>query len=354
LHTPRLGYFGTLAFDANWATNTANEARVTANQALIVALGMSIAGEDKIVNFPVNATDASHASDPACKGCHAQLDPFKQYFRQSYTLYYGDQTDNAQISAPAGFSIGGVTATGHGVGDLSNTLATHPRFPLAWAQKLHFWANSTAALEDDPELIRIATAFQASKLDFKTLVRELFSSPLITLASGTKTTVANGVILSISRRDQFCASLSNRLGLPDVCGMESIKLTKEQAAISSRALLMPVDTYYRAYALPSLPTNPDLFYRQSTEAICRLVADQVVDLKTGTSRYTSANASAALDDFVATVMALVPSDPRAAEARAILADNLDASQKGGASATDALKATFTLACIAPTSVVVGL
>ena len=31
------------------------------------------------------------------------------------------------------------------IGDLMTTLASHPRFPLAWAQKLQFWANSTAA-----------------------------------------------------------------------------------------------------------------------------------------------------------------------------------------------------------------
>ena len=208
LHTPRLGFFGTLAFDANWATNQTNEARVTANQALIVALGQSIAGETVLVNFPVNATDASHATDPACKGCHSQLDPYKQFFRQSYSLYYGDQTDATVAALPANFSLGGVTSTGHGVGDLANALAKHPRFALAWALKLHFWANSTPADESDPEVLRIAAAFQASKLDFKTLVREVFSSPLVTFASGTQTTLNNGVIDSITRRDQFCASLS--------------------------------------------------------------------------------------------------------------------------------------------------
>ena len=355
LHTNRMGFFGTLAFDANWGTNITNEARVTANQALIVALGSSIAGESTIVNFPVNATDASHASDPACQGCHSQLDPYKQFFRQSYSLSYGDQTDATELNSTAGFNFGGTNITGKGVQDVANIFVGHERLPIAWVGKLHFWANSTPAIDTDPEVIRIAAAFKGSSFDFRTLVRELFSSPLVTWASATTTTTTNGVIVSISRRDQFCASLSTRLGLDDVCGMTAIKPTNDQKTISQRALLLPVDTYYRAYALPSLPTNPDLFFRQSTESICKLVGDQVVDVKApGTSKYLGAEPDKAIADFVGNIMAIVPSDPRAAQATAILKDNFTAAQASGVNATDALKATFTLACIAPTSVVVGL
>lgn len=352
LHTQRLGFFGTLAFAANWATNAANDARVTANQALIVALGATASG-GATGDFPLSPSDAEHANNPACVGCHLQLDPLKQFFRQSYTLYYSDQTDNAQITEPAGFSFGGINARGQGVGDLARILAEHPRFALAWAQKLHFWATSTDALEDDPELTRIAEAFRASNFNFKTLVRELFSAPLITLERRTQTTNAKGIRLSIARRDQFCASLSARLGLPDVCGMNSTKPTSTQATVSARAIVMPVDGYYRGFALPSLPTRPDLFYRQSAEAVCGLVANQVIDVTTG-SKYSSQNADAALDDFVATVMNVAPSDARAAEARAILADNYAAAIKANATPTAALKSTFTLACLAPSSVLVGL
>ena len=350
LHTQRLGFFGTLAFDANWPTNAANSARVTANQALIVALGASVGGEAVPPGFALDPADADHAG-PACIGCHAQLDPLRKYFRQSYTVYYSDQTGNA--NGPGTFMFDGVNATGNGVADLANTLAAHPRFALAWAEKLHFWATSTAALSDDPELLRVAAAFKDSNFEFKTLVRELFSSPLITLESKTKTTAEKGVLLSISRRDQFCAALSSRLGLPDACGMHVTKPTTIQAKVNGRAVVMPVDTYNRGFALPSLPTRPDLFYRQSAESVCGLIADQVVDA-TGTSKYRSQNAEAAMDDFVATVMNIPPSDARSAPARAILADNYTASIQANATPTDALKATFTLACISPTSMLVGL
>ncbi len=353
IHTPRIGYFGTLAFDANWGTNASNEARVTANQSLIVAIGESILGEDTIVKFPVNATDANHATNPACAGCHSQLDPFKQYFRQSYSLTYHDQTDTTQLAQPAGFNIGGVQAQGQGVLDLAKIFASHPRFQLAWAQKLYFWASSTPALEDDPELVRIGAAFAKANYDFKTLAREVFSSPLVTLSAATKTTQTNGVIDSIARRDQFCAALSNRMGLKDVCGMATVKPTGTQSTIAARALLMPVDTYYRAYALPSYPTNPDLFFRDSVESVCRLVADQVVDVAAG-SKYSSKSSDQAMADFVATVMNVGSADPRHAAALAILKDNYAAAIAAKATPTDALKSTFTLACIAPTSIAIGL
>ena len=355
LHTQRIGFFGTPGFDANWATNSSNEARVTANQSLIVSIGQSIDGENTLVNFPVNASDADHASNPACAGCHSQLDPFKQYFRQSYTYSYHDQLDTTQLAQPAGFSIDGVTVnSGTGISAIAQILATHPRFALAWVAKLHFWANTTQAREDDPEVQRIAAAFAASNFDFKTLARELFSSPLITLASVTKTTGENGVILSIARRDQYCTALSNRLGLPDVCGQTSNVKTSAQSTIASRAVLMPVDTYYRAYALPALPTNPDLFYRQSVESMCGLIANQIIDVTPGPSKYVSTDVNTAINDFVTIVMDLPASDPRAASANAILVDNFTAAKGTGVTATDALKSTFTLACIAPSSVILGL
>ncbi len=344
LQTQRMGFFGTLAFDANWPTNLANEGRVTANQALIVALGLSIADEDTIQNFPVNARDRDHSADPDCAGCHSQLDPYKQFFRRSYSLHYGRQQDSAVLKVPPTFAIAGVMAGGDGVADLANVFTSHPRFALAWALKLHSWANSTQALESDPEIARVADAFRASNFDFKTLVRELFSSPLVTYASATATTTANGIVTSIARRDQFCSSISVRLGLSDVC---------RTTDIATKASLMPVDSYYRSNAFPSFSTDPDLFYRQTVEYICNAVSEMVVDAP-GKSRYTGSAPDAAMDDFVAQVMGLAPSDPRAAPARRILAANYEDSIGGGADRSAALKATFTLACIAPSSVGIGL
>lgn len=354
LRTERLGFYGTLAFQANWGTNATNEARVTANQALIVGIGKSVSGSSD-TPFPVDATDADHAANPACVACHNQLDPYKQFFRQSWSLYYNEQSDPLVRNSSAGFAFEGVTKAGKGIEELAQILAAHPRVPVAWVSKLQFWANSTPAIESDPEVLRIAKAFADSNFDLKTLVRETFSSPLVTWASETQTTKTNGVIVSIARRDQFCASLSNRLGIDDLCGMLSTSPTTTQRQVAQPALLLPVDGYYRSFALSSLPTHPDLFFRTSAEAICRLSADQVIDVANGdSSKYVSADAPSAIADFVTNVMALGPSDPRYERAKAILSDNFDQSKASGATATDSLKATFVLACLSPTSVVVGL
>lgn len=354
VHADRIGFFGTPAFAANWATNNTNIMRVTANQALIVAAGQSIQGEDVLVTFPVDATDASHASNPACTGCHNQLDPYKQFFRNSYSIYYSEQQDSAQKNAASGFAIAPLNQKGKGVADLANIFAGNPRFPVAWVAKLHFWANSTPAIETDPEVLRIAQAFSSSSFDFKTLVRELFSSPLITWAAETETTKTNGVINSIARRDQFCASLSNRLQLNDVCGQLTITPSNAQRTIATRALMLPNDTYFRSYALPSLPTNPDLFFRQSTEAICALVGDQVVSTADG-AKYSPNHPDEAIEDFVTNVMGVPPGDPRYAQAKAILSDNFtEASTVGRVDKLTAMKATFQLACLSPSSVMIGL
>ena len=66
-------------------------------------------------------------------------------------------------------------------------IATHPGFAAGWAQKLCFFANSKACTPSDPEFKRVEKAFIDSNFDFKTLVVELFSSPLITAQERTKT-----------------------------------------------------------------------------------------------------------------------------------------------------------------------
>jgi len=354
LRTPRPGFLGTLAFAANWGTNVSNQARVTANQTLIVALGQSIIPAAAIAPAPVSASDAEHSTDPACAGCHAVLDPLRQFFRQSWSFAYHDQTDAAQAAIPATFQFGGVTQGGAGVGDLAAILAAHPHFAMGWVQKLRFWATSAAADETDPEMQRIAAAFQASGHDFRVLVRELFSSPLVTQARSTATAQRQGVRLSIARRDQFCTALSHRLGLPDVCGQESVAPTSAQRNVASRAVLMPADAYYRAAELPALPRSPDLFYRTSAEAVCLLVADQVVGTTAVPARYAPSAPHEAIADMVAMVMGLPASDPRATPARHILTEHFASAAGAGASARDALRSTFTLACLAPSSVGIGL
>lgn len=354
LKTPRVGFFGTLAFQSNWATNAANVARVTANQTLIVALGKSFDGSSSTVPIFDSTLDPTHATPgSSCYSCHQSLDPFRQFFRQSYSLFYHDQTDSSQRRIPAAFGFDGVQASGEGVRDLAQILASHPRFAVAWTQKLCSWANSSPCMEDDPEFVRIASVFQRSGYRWKTLVRELFSSPLITMSRNTKTKEVRGAALSVARRDHFCVALSNRLGIPDVCAMSTADPSSLATAIRRYASFVPVDGYDRGLELSSLSADPNPFFRIATESMCILLSERVVDAG-AQSRYSSLQPDSAMDDFVATIMTLLPSDPRAAAARAILREHFDAARSAGGSTSDALRSTFTLACSSPSSVLMGL
>jgi hypothetical protein len=53
-------------------------------------------------------------------------------------------------------------------------------------------------------------------------------------------------------------------------------------------------------------------------------------------------------------MALPPSDARSVPAQALLQAHFEASLATGASPSDALKSTFIAACLAPSSISVGL
>ncbi len=356
LTVPRVGFFSTPAFFANWATNTSNQSRVTMNQALIVALGRSF--DDANVTVPVSETalDKEHAApDTACYGCHRALDPMRQYFTQAYTLPYRDQREAAKQAQEGVFAFDGVTGSGGGLDELARLLSEHPRFALAWAQKLCFYANSAGCSEDDPELVRVSDAFRASRHDFKTLVRELFSSPLVTGAAPTKTFTDRGVVVSITRRDHLCVALSNRLGLPDVCGISGMPgLTPLQTRASVLSTSLPEDSYSRGAEAPVLGSDTSLFFRSVTENLCRHIAPQVVSPTAGTGKWTGQDPEAAFPDLVRTVMGLPDGDPRAAAAQQILRDHFGAARATGATATDALRSTFALACMSPSAVAVGL
>lgn len=348
LRVPRVGFFGTPAFFANWSTNTSNQARVTMNQTLIVALGRSFDDTNNTVPLTSPGLDAQHASDPACYACHKTLDPMRQVFRQAYTLAYHEQQDPAQLALHGVFAVDGVTQPVDNVQELASALASHPRFATAWTQKLCFWANSASCSEDDPEFQRVATAFAKSGFSWKALVRELLSSPLVTGAHDTLTFADQGMTISVSRRDQLCAAMSMRLGVANICNIgRAPGLTQ----------LVPSDGYSRGATAPVMATDPSLFYRAATEQLCRAFADSVVDTTVmgKPSRYSSKAADAAITDMTQTVMGLVPSDPRAATLHQILSDHFSkASKTTGISATDALKSTFVLACSSPTSVSIGL
>ena len=203
LGTPRVGFFTTPSFLAEWNTNKSNQARVTLNQTLIVALGHAISPQNAALPPSIAAVDQMHAPQgSACFACHQSLDPLRQFFRQQYSLSFHLQSTAAQISLPGSFGFRGVTASGHTVFDLANLLAAHPDFAVAWTQKLCTYANSSPCDETDPEFQRVVKVFVDSNFSWSALTVELFSSPLVSYGQETQT-ADEGEVFPVARRDHL-------------------------------------------------------------------------------------------------------------------------------------------------------
>jgi len=350
VRTPRVGYFTTPAFFANWTTNNSNQHRDTLNQALIVGLGRSINPVDKGTSTVLdNGKDGQH-SDPTspCYSCHQTMDPMRNIFRKSFTYSYHTQHDPAQTFATASFDYLGETAKLDSFDDFANALIAHPLYASAWVQKLCYYANSSGCSEQDPEFKRVVKAFVDSSYNFHTLLTELFSSPLVTGQEATKTWRELGETVSIARQDHFCAALTNRLQLAtSLCVGITDNTTK--IAVTNN---IPLDGYLRGAEAPALSTDQTPFYRGATESLCAYAAGLTVD-KTK-SRYDSTKKDAAITDFVANIMGITSADPNSAVVTQLLTEHYDAAIAAGAKPTDALKSTFIVACLAPTSVAIGL
>ena len=359
LSIPRVGFFSTPAFFANWPTNISNQMRVTLNQTLIVALGAQVDGADGTVTPGSPGLDTVHAAEPSCAVCHQTLDPLRSIFSATYSWNYHNQLDTTLSAQKGMFVFRGVIQPVASMSDFGGVLAGHPLFAAAWAQKLCYYANSSPCYSADPEFQRVVTVFQDSGFSWNTLVAELFSSPLVTNATETQTADANGEVVAVSRRDHLCAALDNRLGLSDVCGLKAVTKKQQQATVAQIASGLPSDGYGRGSTIPVLPNQPTLFYRAAIENICVAVAAEVIDVAAanqtaGVKYWSSSDPQTAISDFVSIVMALPASDPRAAPAAQLLQTHFSTALQQGATATDALKSTFVTACLAPSAVSIGI
>jgi hypothetical protein len=386
LSLPRVGFYTTPAFLALWNTNDSNQHRVTANQTLLVALGQAFTAENTIIPFSNAGLDASHAvAGSECVGCHATLDPMRNFWANQ--LDYNDRNDfparanfmgGAANPRPTSivdeFAFGDFKATGASTADIGNYLQMVtdgnglPRFAISVTQQLCFYANSTACSESDPEFRRVVGSFVSSNFNFAALIKEFFASPLVTgtVATGTFT-AANSVPVSVTRRDHFCAALSNRLGKADICVQATTLPSTTQTATAKIAAAITTDAFSRGAQSPVTPSDPTLFYRSATEELCENIAPQVVDASTGTV-YSSTDVAGSIKGMVETIMGYPPTDPLHDMAIQILTDHNTmatsaATTTGGrpgstggstSKATTALRSTFVLACESPTAVGLGL
>jgi hypothetical protein len=305
-----------------------------------------------------------------------------RYFRSNLTMNYSQQQDKTQTAVTGSFLFDNVVANADPSLDyLAAQIAAHPQFKTAWTLKLCAWANSGTCLATDPEVQRVAQVFAASNYSWNALVRALFTSPLVTYASSTLTATTNGAVVPIARRAQLCSTLGNRLGLGDVCGYNDVPLTFGSGELTSAlpsppgcncpqgvtctgtcpdpgpvppsAAQLPTDGYSRGVANALYINGPDPFFRSSAEQICANVADLVVDTASSPV-YSSTTPAAVTTSIASMVHGLMGLDSsRDAQPIAILTDHYTSAAAAGHPPTEALKSTFTAACLSPWVMSVG-
>ncbi len=361
---PRVSFFSTPAFFAVWNTNDSNQHRVTANQAMLGAIGLGYTNADSAIKLPPTTTaiDGEHALDgSACYGCHKSLDPLRQFWGNSFD--YNDKQFTGKSAGPASFGYANVSSNGKTLADFGGFLKqvtdeqvtgnALSRFALEMTQKLCFFANSSKCDETDPEVRRVAQAFETSSFKFDVLVSELFSSALVTNAEATKTNQEYGATVSILRRDQFCQALSNRLAVPDICEIALPTPTGVTSAMNRLAGALPADSFSRGVAAPVTPSDPSLFFRAASELLCEAVAAKVVD-SGANARFVSTDVAAGIEGLVTTLMGVPASDPRHQAAVIVLTSHFNDAKASGATATNALRSTFSAACQSAPSLALGI
>jgi hypothetical protein len=345
LDTPRVGFFTTPAFAARWPTNDSNLARVLINQTMIVALGQPIDLTNTTPPQSLEALDQAHAAPGStCYKCHQSLDPMRQFFRQSYSLYFSKQYDATVAAVPGQFAFHGASVAGTSILDLGAQLAAHPMFAAAWVQKLCTYATSQRCDESDPEFVRLVGVFTGSNYGWNALVKALFASPLVTYRKETATATGAGQAFPIARQGHLCATLSARLGVADLCGLDVNSGVGSDDVVKKVSSSWPSDQYSRGNPLPSLAGDPSLLTRGGMESLCAALADRFVDAGPA-SGYLSSDPDAAVHKLTTTLMGLT--SDRAAEPLELLQCHYKAALASPASPGDALKSTFVLACLSP-------
>lgn len=341
--TDRVGFFTQLGFQVTWPTNEDNAERITINQTLMTSLGGTFDGS-LVANFAPTNVDGEHSEiGSACYGCHQTLDPMREVFRYSYSHYYGLQTNQETIdSLIPYFAFQGVQQPLTGVTSLAELMANHPSFHKAWVQKLCFMVNGAACPETTSEFEAVVSAFRSSNSDFKTMLKSLLSSNLTTNVDCLDG--STGYIRSITRRDQLCASLSNRLGVDNICGegLTSGARSGLQRNVATAVTSMPKDTFARGEVNPLVITETGLFTRASREVVCTVVAESAY----GTA-FGSLSRDEAIDAMVTRVMGLPVGDARREPSLAVLRDHVTEGMASGASERVALQSALVVACMSP-------
>lgn len=335
---PRVGFFSQPAFQANWVTNADNDYRVLINQTLIATLDATFSAADPTDDLLPSQIATDHAAPGTqCYGCHRLMDPIRGYFSSTMNVDYSYKKN----ATPAAFAFFGHKRKGGDIETFAAELGKHPRFALAWTQKLCMFATAHRCDESDPEVQRIAKVFKDSGFKFKRLVVELFTSPLVTRAEHVQTFESVEPFISVNRRASLCNFLEERTGVATICTNKNVVPALNQ--ISG-------DSFARGEVDLVQAGATSAFHMAAAERLCNAVAPIAV---TTTSRYKPSDANV-IENIVAGLMGLPVGHSRHNLSVDALDDHVTAARAAGATAQDAVRSAFVAACMSTDVLALGM
>gem|GEM_PF-2608163 len=367
LRIPRVGFFNTIAFQMKFPTNDDNDFRVTASEMLIVALDEIFEAGDPTPNGNISSLEGGHAEpNTDCFRCHRLLDPIKETFKTSYDQFYL-YSDALEVRNP-NFNFANHSGPSNTIPELAETVSTHPLFANGWASKLCAYANSTPCDENSSDFLSIVDAFKASNLDFKVLVAEVMSSPVVTAKGGGVLSDSEGTnggansgLISIARRNHICQALNTRYrealalqNLDDPLGSQDLcDLNDEIASVVSG---LSTGGTNRGEAGLSQPAIATALSSQFIEHLCLELSEVLVGGRgsafNGSSRATSESAN---KNLVNLIMGLPDNHPRYPASLQSINEVYDYGVGTvNLSSQDALRESFVFACSSPDVAGVGL
>jgi hypothetical protein len=387
LRSKQAGFITSAGFLSTWPSNVDNQLRVTANQALLVALGQGLSGVPRIGYTPeyggqsLRDADDAHASEPDCYACHQTLEPMRTLLLSSLNYRYGMQLDSEKQNYSGQLYFGSMERDGQGVENFATLLAEHDLFPRAWVQKLCHFANA-APCPDSEELERVVATFIDSGLRFDTLLKTLFSSPLVTGAR-CEPGLGSPPPATISRRGTFCSQFNHGVGAEsdapedfNLCGGNGTlplftnnnpnKNDLDKALrrnVRNAIAAVPADTYSRDQAAPIVNGDTSLFIYGNREAACSHYAkNQPIENKQANATEAGAFDQAfveglsrqqSIDKLLGVVMGLVDGHPMREDAKALLESHATKLETDGSDERTIRQSLFMVACMSPGSAGIG-
>lgn len=184
--------------------------------------------------------------------------------------------------------------------------------------------------------------FLASGFDLKTLYADLFSSPLVTGASYTDTYDSRRWLISITRQNHLCRLLDEHLGYEDVCSEGSTFIG-----------LIPDDEFARGQAVPVQASVTSAFHVAAVESLCSRLASRLVGSGEGLP-FGVSDVEASLTLMVDGLLGLPEGHSRRQAWIDALHEHYQAARDAGASTTQSMRSSFSLACTAPEVMAIGL